>query len=100
MDVEGAELLAMNGAVGLLSREPAPVLVFECLPALMTRFGYGYADVAAYVRSLGFALCEFTQRYAQTGIQSVGTTPTQPNLVAVRDPAWLVAHLADAPSRL
>jgi FkbM family methyltransferase len=98
MDIEGAELLALDGAEALLSQYPAPVLIFECLPDLLPRFGHGYAEVVHRLERLGYVLCEFAHPQFNWPVSSVvlrrvGESLSQPNMVATKDPDWLNERL-------
>jgi FkbM family methyltransferase len=67
IDIEGAELLALRGATGLLARDQAPVLIMEMNPKALTaggntsdsllgflgQFGYSYYPVATYYAEIG-----------------------------------------------
>ena len=53
IDIEGAELLALKGAVGLL-REERPVLVCETEPEWQARFGYDQKDLLKFLEGLGY----------------------------------------------
>jgi len=54
-DVEGAELLALRGAQRLL-RTVAPTLILSVHPQLLPQYGHSSADVARFLRSLGYSL--------------------------------------------
>lgn len=56
VDVEGAELLVLQGAARLLGRPPAeaPVLIVEWSPANWSRFGGSPAAVSGYLEALGY----------------------------------------------
>jgi FkbM family methyltransferase len=99
MDIEGAELLALGGATELLSQRSSPVLVFECLPNLLGRFGHTYKDITNRLEILGYVICEltndgFNSEEVSSGIQLVSGKPAQPNLIATRDPNALALQLA------
>jgi FkbM family methyltransferase len=54
LDVEGAELPALQGAVGLLDRD-RPIVLFECGPHGHTDgFGYSRVDLFDFLRKRGF----------------------------------------------
>ncbi len=50
IDVEGAELLALKGAVTIL-REDHPTLILEAVDAYMRDFGYSYVELSAFLRA-------------------------------------------------
>jgi FkbM family methyltransferase len=85
IDIEGAELLALRGAAELLAQPQSPVVVFECLPHLMPRFGYGYADLLDYMHQRGYQLYELTGVRGARFLAPMHGRPTQANIVAAKD---------------
>lgn len=63
IDVEGAELLVLRGAAGILQRSAphAPALLFECLEDTYRQFGYGRHDVIGYLQSYGYEIFRLTE---------------------------------------
>jgi len=55
IDVEGAELLALRGAVTVL-REDHPTLILEAVDAYMQDFGYTYAELSAFLRANDYVI--------------------------------------------
>lgn len=53
LDIEGAELLALRGAAETI-RTYHPVLILEVAPEYMRSFGYGYADLCAFLDEFGY----------------------------------------------
>lgn len=58
IDVEGAELLVLQGAEGLLAEPPdrAPCLVFEYDENNYSRFGYGFQDIQSVLGRAGYKM--------------------------------------------
>jgi len=54
MDAEGAELLILRGARGLLSSTHKPVLIFEAYETNCQPFGHCVFDVLSYVHDFGY----------------------------------------------
>jgi hypothetical protein len=54
IDVEGAELLVLEGMTRILSDTPRPVLWVEWMPKCMQAAGYGPSDMPDRLRALGF----------------------------------------------
>jgi FkbM family methyltransferase len=53
IDVEGAELPVLKGAIETLRRH-RPILVLEVDPILMSRYGYKIGDIWTYLKALGY----------------------------------------------
>jgi FkbM family methyltransferase len=53
-DVEGAELLLLRGAVGLLRSPNAPVWLIEIAPTLCAAFGHSPADIFEILKPFGY----------------------------------------------
>jgi FkbM family methyltransferase len=56
MDIEGAELLALRGAAGLLSRQDAPTILLEMGDVNTVGFGYKSDDLWDYLEGLGYRM--------------------------------------------
>jgi len=56
MDIEGAELLALRGAEGLLSRDDAPTILLEMGDVNSVGFGYRSRDLWDYLVNLGYRM--------------------------------------------
>ncbi|HET7090858.1 MAG TPA: FkbM family methyltransferase, partial [Anaerolineae bacterium] len=61
LDIEGAELLALRGAEGVL-RTFRPILVVEASKELMHAFGYGCGDLIDFLRAVDYHL--YTLNYS------------------------------------
>ena len=106
IDVEGAELDVIDGALGTLAASPDIVLIVEFLRHNQLRFGHAVEDLEARLRELGFRLFTLSpdglRRYEPVGEQAA-------NVVAVRrlttlldglpepDAAIMLRALADRP---
>lgn len=90
IDIEGAELLAFNGAEEVLSRPPgeAPAIYFEFVERLIRPFGYSGADVLQYLTEHGYTIydCPDGERLLRVDARS-GQPPASPNLFAVKQAA-------------
>lgn len=64
IDVEGAELLVLQGAQDLLAAPPgrAPYLVFEYGPENYPHFGYGFADIMSVLGQAGYRMFRLDPR--------------------------------------
>jgi len=56
IDVEGAEIQALQGATAALSEHPNLLLVVEFCEGVANRFGHSTADLATFLRDHGFHL--------------------------------------------
>ena len=56
MDIQGAELLALRGAAGLLARHAIRLIALEVLFQPLYRNQPTFWDIADHLRSLGYAL--------------------------------------------
>ncbi len=56
MDIEGAELLALQGAQETLKKKFRPVIFYEENEAAYNAFGYTVADLRSFLRELGYRL--------------------------------------------
>lgn len=60
IDIEGAELFCLKGAINLLSSANKPILIFECNDEnLKEKFGYTAIDLLKFVSNLGYTLKQF-----------------------------------------
>ncbi len=76
IDVEGAELLVLQGAVQTIN-EFQPTIIIELHRKQSTSFGYTVEDIVQYLHSIGYTL--FTQQYGLT---------TRPRLTPLQDMNW------------
>jgi len=90
MDIEGAEMLALQGMIGLLSAPTVPDLLCEVDDRLLRRMGFRDEDVYSLLSSLGF------KRYAITpkGLEEVepGLNPGENLYFSKRLTAELLVH--------
>lgn len=56
LDVEGGELVVLQGAAELLGREPRPVLLYEAEDVRTHPWGYRASDISAFLRKLRYRL--------------------------------------------
>jgi FkbM family methyltransferase len=95
VDVEGAELQVLRGAVGLLTSPEAPVLVVEYGRNNTLAFGYSADEVCVFLRNLGYQIYQLTE----TGLTEVlerpvlSATADTCNLVATKNPLAFSARL-------
>jgi len=54
IDVEGAELLVLQGMKAILSSSNPPILMLELFPTWMKDFGYSLEDLFGFLRSLDY----------------------------------------------
>jgi FkbM family methyltransferase len=59
IDIEGAELLALQGAAELLSRDDSPQILIEVADINTAGFGYPAMEIIHYLESLGYRLFSF-----------------------------------------
>jgi FkbM family methyltransferase len=62
MDVEGAELEVLRGAISLLSRKPRPVWMMEVQDIRTEAFGYSAKDIVEFLRERDFHWFKITQQ--------------------------------------
>jgi len=81
IDVEGAEVRALTGALELLERDK-PVLLLEVNRPLLASQGTSAEDLEQLLGSLGYVICPFSP---QTGLPEEGSLPMveSANVVAV-----------------
>jgi FkbM family methyltransferase len=93
IDVEGAEMLVLRGAGGVLARPApdAPVLVFECARHNYARFGFAGLDVLRLLEGHGYAVWRFDARRGLTPQSDEVPAGVTLNLVATKDPARLAS---------
>jgi FkbM family methyltransferase len=82
LDIEGAELAALRGAVALLKRDH-PILLFEVMEESLQTQGTSAAELLNFVRGLGYALYEFSP---ETGspVPLEGSEPQSVNVIAMQ----------------
>lgn len=62
MDIEGAELLALQGGENLLSQKKAPVIVLEISQKNASGFGYTVQHIWDFLEQLGYSIYNFNRR--------------------------------------
>jgi FkbM family methyltransferase len=67
LDIEGAELDALQGAEALLSEEKPPIIVFEYHEQVSSRAGWTIEDVRVYLDSFGLELRSLRERVVRDG---------------------------------
>ena len=73
MDVEGAEKLALGGALKLLSSATAPfAILFEAFDQNTRAFGYTARELLEELRRLGFSLCGFDRTLTLRPLEQLG----------------------------
>jgi FkbM family methyltransferase len=89
MDVEGAELPVLKGAVSLvaLSKDEAPVWIFEYCSYLYDRFGYNNKELLEFFRKYGYDILHYKNTGQLTDINDIPTYFSK--FIAVKDKAWL-----------
>jgi FkbM family methyltransferase len=101
LDIEGAELQALQGAEMVLREYPDVVLILEFCELNARRFGHSVPELAAYLRDRGFQLFKIMPG----GIQAyTGKDPDLPdnkydNVIAARRPELLPAGNGHQPKR-
>jgi FkbM family methyltransferase len=61
MDIEGAELFALQGMTSLLSGQNKPILILEMTIIMMKQAGYGTKELLSLLDSFGYQCYEFTK---------------------------------------
>ena len=69
LDIEGAEPLALTGALTMLSKHNPPVWQLELVDRFVERYGWSVQDVASLFRTHGYELAIY---YADTGALQFG----------------------------
>lgn len=62
IDIEGAELLALQGARKLLENKNAPLIIYESQYATTKGFGYHPIKIINYLKRLGYFLFELKEK--------------------------------------
>ncbi len=62
MDIEGAELFALQGMNNLLSKEKKPILILEMTLSMMTEAGYSPKDLLDFLEKFGYSCYEFSKK--------------------------------------
>jgi FkbM family methyltransferase len=102
IDVEGAELSVLSGALRFLSLPPedAPTLVFEYSPENYARFGYDGREVAALLRRHDYQLLHTSNRLPTTAIDLTRVAAAQTiNVVATKSVGRLEELIASQNGR-
>ncbi len=61
MDIEGAELFALQGMAGLLSSDKKPIIILEMTIVMMNQAGYGSKELLDFLSAFGYQCYEFTK---------------------------------------
>ncbi len=86
MDIEGAELPALKGAAGLLSRDNAPAIVFEMADINTIGFGYHAIEIWDYLNLFGYQIYHFDKHGLISGLAQRPADFSEPqNLLALKD---------------
>lgn len=82
LDVEGAEMLVLEGARKTFASVPPKAVFYECIDSLCEQYGFRASDVHDFFRSEGYALMRATRR----GIEPITWPPPddQEDFVAIR----------------
>jgi FkbM family methyltransferase len=86
-DVEGAELLVLQGARKTLESGIRPIWMLEVVPGLMKRFGFSPQNLATFLSSFEYKLCVLDSRGSPQQIEDVTQVEQSggDNLVALPD---------------
>jgi FkbM family methyltransferase len=95
IDVEGAELHALQGAEMLLNERPAPVLMIEFCDVTTAGFGYKAVQLGEYLEGYGYQLYEYDAKQHRLLKHQRQVGYDWPTLIATKDPADINARLAD-----
>ena len=99
LDLEGAEIDALNGARESIGAGAFPVIMVEFTELNMQRFGRRTADLFQNLESCGYQVC----RFEENGLRLIPVANSGPigyaNLFAVRDLEPVQARLIAAPAR-
>ena len=60
MDIEGAELFALQGMTILLSNSMKPIIILEMTISMMKQAGYGASELIDFLKVFGYSCYEFT----------------------------------------
>jgi FkbM family methyltransferase len=71
MDIEGAELFALQGMTKLLSSEKKPILILEMTISMMTIAGYSPKDLLDFLKIYGYGCYEFSKKGLQGPLHNV-----------------------------
>lgn len=82
LDVEGFEFEALQGAVGLLAVDPAPVLLIEFIDHLLRAAGTSPQVLRTWLRDRRYELYDYDAR--TNALRAVGPSPSG-NHLAIRD---------------
>lgn len=102
IDVEGAELFALQGAQGLLSRSSieAPVIIFEYAEHNTMSFGYQGRRLLSFLREFNYTIFYYDPSKGSLSLTPVSThlprgIPSTVNLIATKDVQGLVDRLRE-----
>jgi FkbM family methyltransferase len=71
MDIEGAELFALQGMTKLLSNEKKPIIILEMTLIMMTQAGYSPKDLLEFLGQFGYRCYEFSKKGLHGPIENV-----------------------------
>lgn len=71
MDIEGAELFALNGMTNLLSSPNKPILILEMTLSMMKKAGYSPDDLVSFLGQFGYDCFEFTYQGLRGPVKEV-----------------------------
>ena len=71
MDIEGAELFALQGMKNLLSAPKKPIMILEMTLAMMKQAGYGPKELMSFLKDYGYSCFEFTKGGLKGPLQEV-----------------------------
>jgi FkbM family methyltransferase len=71
MDIEGAELFALQGMQNLLSKEEKPILILEMTISMMKQAGYTPKELMGFLSQFGYECYEFSRGGLQGPVSEV-----------------------------
>lgn len=87
MDIEGAELLALEGGVQMLSKRDAPAIVVELADINTVGFGYQATQIWDYLERFGYRMYHFDKYGRISGLaQRPADFSREQNLVGIKGP--------------
>jgi FkbM family methyltransferase len=86
IDIEGAELAAFRGMVGLLSRPAGPAIVYESNDHILYSHEQSSADLIGFLESFGYTSYSVRERTLRPASPDSLQIPTVADYIAVKDP--------------